>query len=63
MDTARVRVRAHLHDKAHRRHLYIATIICLVEIAMIIHVEVIVVHLIATFALFGRDATGILLSD
>jgi hypothetical protein len=51
----------HLHDKAHRHHLIAAALICLMEIGLIMGVDAVMVHLLVVVALFGRDATEILL--
>jgi len=56
-------ITAHLHDKTHRHHLFTATVICMVEIGLILGVEAIAVHLLITLALFGRDAAESLLGE
>lgn len=53
----------HLHDKTHRHHLVTAIVICVVEIGLTLGVEAIVVHLMLTLALFGRDAVESLLGE
>jgi hypothetical protein len=57
------KITAHLHNTTHRHHLYTATAICFVEICLICSVEAIVVHLLVTIALFGRDAAEALLGE
>jgi hypothetical protein len=54
---------AHLHDKTHRRHLFTATAICLLEICLIMSVEAIMIHLMVAIVLYGRDAAEALLSE
>lgn len=56
-------INAHLHDKTHRHHLITAAVICLAEIALILGVEVVMIHLLFAVGLFGRDAADILLGD
>lgn len=57
------KITAHLHDKTHRHHLFTATAICMVETCLILGVEAVMVHLLVTFVLFGRDAAEALLSE
>ena len=50
----------HLHDKEHIHHLWIATVICAVNIAMTVGVPILGIQLLITVGLFGRDAITIL---
>jgi hypothetical protein len=52
----------HLHDRDHLQHLWIATVICAVNIAIIIGVPFIIVQILVTIGLFGHDAITILAS-
>lgn len=56
-------ITTHLHDKTHRHHLVTAAVICMVEIGLILGVEAVMVHLMVTLALFGRDAAENLLGE
>ena len=55
-------MRDHLHDKEHLHHLWIATFICAINIAMTIGVPILGLQLLITVGLFGRDAITILTS-
>lgn len=55
-------MRDHLHDRDHLHHLWIATVICAVNIAMTVGVPFIGIQLLVTIGLFGRDAITILTS-
>lgn len=52
----------HLHDRDHIHHLWIATLICVINIAMTVGVPIIGIQLLVTVGLFGRDAINILIS-
>jgi hypothetical protein len=53
---------AHLHDRDHVHHLWIATVILMVNVTMTIGVPILAIQLLITIGLFGRDAINILLS-
>ena len=55
-------MRDHLHDRDHLHHLWIATVICGINIAMTVGVPFIGIQLLVTIGLFGRDAITILTS-
>lgn len=55
-------ITTNLHDKTHRHHLFTAAVICALEIALTLGVETVVVHLLVTIAVFGRDVSEVLLS-
>lgn len=55
-------MRDHLHDRDHLHHLWIATVICAVNIAMTVSVPVIGIQILVIIGLFGRDAITILTS-
>lgn len=56
-------MRDHLHDKEHLHHLWIATFICAINIAMTVGVPILGIQLLVTVGLFGRDAITILTSS
>jgi hypothetical protein len=53
---------AHLHDREHVSHLWIATMILVLNVALTTGVPILAVQLLVTVGLFGRDAIDILLS-
>jgi hypothetical protein len=53
---------AHLHDPDHIHHLWVAALICILNIAMTAGVPIIGIQLLVIVGLFGRDAITILLS-
>jgi len=53
---------AHLHDREHVHHLWIAILICVLNVTMTVGVPILAIQLLVTVALFGRDAIDILLS-
>lgn len=55
-------VSAHLHDKSDLEHLFMALVICVIEITLTLGVEVIAVHLLLALAVCGRETAQILLS-
>jgi hypothetical protein len=56
-------ITTNLHDKTHRHHLFTAAVICIVEITLTLGVEAVMVHLLVSIALFGRDVSEILLGS
>jgi hypothetical protein len=55
-------MRDHLHDKEHLHHLWVASFICAINIAMTVGIPILGLQLLITVGLFGRDAITILAS-
>ena len=53
---------AHLHDPGHIHHLWIAALILTLNVTLTIGVPILVIQLLVTIGLFGRDVADILLS-
>jgi hypothetical protein len=53
---------AHLHDRDHIHHLWMAAVILMINVTMTVGVPSLAIQLLVTVGLFGRDALTIMLS-